>query len=261
VVSDGFEPVAASLRSGLVEHFREHGKPLVGARLKTLETSSALVEARGEPLVRVLRDRLGTDSLAGLRIADLGCGFGALSLYFAAQGASVTAIDQQEEPLEVGRMVAEEHDLPVSFVAGIMQRLELPDAAFDVAVQNNSLCYVIGTGERRQALREALRILRPGGWLVTRDPNRWHPIDGFTRLPLIHLLPPERSRQLAERLNRKRSPARIASPLEVRRDLRAVGFVDISQPDFADAPRPGFVKLVARYHSFTARRPAARPWR
>ncbi len=56
-----------------------------------------------------------------------------------------------------------------------MQDLQLPDAGFDIAVLNNSLCYIVPTNERMAALSEALRVLEPGGVLISRNPNRWHP--------------------------------------------------------------------------------------
>ena len=43
------------------------------------------------------------------------------------------------------------------------------------------------------ALRETHRVLRPGGSLIVRNPNRWHPLDQFTGLPLLQLLPPHQA--------------------------------------------------------------------
>ena len=33
-----------------------------------------------------------------------------------------------------------------------------------------------------------LRVLRPSGYLIARNPNRWHPLDQFTSPLLIQLL-------------------------------------------------------------------------
>ena len=66
-----------------------------------------------------------------------------LSLYFAARGATVIGIDPIGSRLEVGRAVAAEHGLRAEFETGRMEALELDDASFDLAVQNNSLCYIV----------------------------------------------------------------------------------------------------------------------
>ena len=44
----------------------------------------------------------GRDSIEGLRLIDLGCGFGALAVFFAGRGATVTGIDPIADRLEVG---------------------------------------------------------------------------------------------------------------------------------------------------------------
>ena len=61
---------------------------------------------------------------------------------------------------------------------------------FDLVVVNNSLCYVLDREARQAALRLA-GALSPGGWLVMRNPNRLFPLDQFTGIPLLGLLPPD----------------------------------------------------------------------
>ena len=252
-----FAPVAADLRERVVRFHQERGEPLQGAAGdNTLETNSGYVERRAAPLLRMLAES-GTPSLAGLDLIDLGCGFGALACFFAAHGARVTALDPNGPRLAVGRDVAAAHGLDVTFGRGRLEATGAADAGFDVAVQNNSLCYVVARETRADALAETLRVLRPGGIVIARNPNRWHPQDQFTGLPLLHLAPPETAVALAARLGRRRSLVRLTSPLESRRELRAAGFRDIRQAGFVDSARPEPLKLVARYHHFTARRPAA----
>jgi ubiquinone/menaquinone biosynthesis C-methylase UbiE len=204
----------------------------------------------------------GVADVAGLRVLDLGCGFGAVSAYFAAHGAEVTGIDPNEERLQIGRKVAAAHSLPVRLVRGRMEELDLPDCSFDVAVQNNSLCYVVDRARRSAALGEALRVLRPGGTLLIRNPNRWHPVDQFTGLPLVHLLPPSAAVRAAAATGRRRSLCHLKSPPAAKRELRAAGFVDVFQPGFGEGSRkPDSLKAVARYQHLVARRPADPPAR
>lgn len=252
-----FDVIAASLREAVLDHYRaDRDSSLTGATGEnTLETNSGWVARRSAPLVEMLRGR-GVATLDGVDVVDLGCGFGAMSVYLAAQGARVTGVDPHEPRLAVGSSVAERHGLDARFVQGRMQDLgALADTHFDVAVQNNSYCYIVERDERRDALAETLRVLRPGGWLVTRNPNRWHPVDQFTRLPLLPLLRPGLADSLATRFGRSRSRVRLTSPLAARRELRAAGFEAIRHEGFPDRRRPSALKVVARYQHFTARRP------
>jgi ubiquinone/menaquinone biosynthesis C-methylase UbiE len=250
-----FAPVAESLRRSVLSFYAERGETLDGAAgANTLETNSGYVERRASPLLELLFRASGR-SLEGLQVLDLGCGFGALSLYFAARGGLVTGIDPVEDRLGVGRDVAAEHQLSAGFERGTMQDLQLPDATFDVAVQNNSLCYVVSREDRDRALRETLRVLRPGGYLVVRNPNRWHPLDQFTGLPLLQLLPPDRATRVAERVGRARSTVRLASPPEALRELRRAGFSEVAHVISPASRWPEFTKSFARYQHLIARRP------
>jgi SAM-dependent methyltransferase len=252
----GFEPVADSLRRAVLAHYRARGEELSDAAgLNTLETNSGFVERRGLPLLEMLREHDGLESVDGMDVVDLGCGFGGLSAYFAALGARVTGVDPHEERFEVGRAVAEEHDLAIEFVAGRMQSLDLPDRSFDLAVANNSLCYVVPREDRRAALRETLRVLRPGGLLILRNPNRWNPRDQFTGLPLVQLLPPDRAVTVARRLGRSRSRVRLTSPPEAARELRSAGFTDVAHVSAPGSERSAVVRPLARYQHLVGRRP------
>ncbi len=252
-----FTPIAESLRSSVLEFYAERGESLDGpAGVNTLETNSGFVERRATPLLETLRQVTARDSIEGLRLIDMGCGFGALSVFFAGRGARVTGIDPIASRLEVGRAVAAEHDLPVEFSEGRMEALEFADESFDIAVQNNSLCYIVDRENRRSALAETARVLRPGGILIVRNPNRWHPRDQFTGLPLIQLLPAQAATRLAGRLGRPRSEVRLVSPLEATRELRRAGFAEVTLAASPASRWPSFMKPVARYQHVIARRPS-----
>ena len=253
-----FGPLADSLREAISEFYAERGEDLAApGRAITLQTNSAYVERRAAPLLRMLARGAGVASLEGLNVIDLGCGFGALSVYFAAHGATVTGVDPNGDRLEVGRRVAARHRLPVDLLSGRMEHLGLSDASFDVAVHNNSFCYLVQRDRRREALAETLRVLRPGGALIVRNPNRWNPLDQFTGLPLIQLLPPHAAARIAGAFRRRRSLCRLSSPPAARRELRRAGFVDIAQAGFDPASgKPDALKAFARYQHFTARAPA-----
>jgi SAM-dependent methyltransferase len=253
-----FRPIANSLREEVVRYYRSRGEGLSGpAGDRTLETNSSLVESRGGLLLHILEQAGGPRSVEGLRVVDLGCGLGALSVFFAAHGAIVLGLDRDRSRMEVGAAVASRYDLGVEFLAGPMQRLDLPDSAFDIAVQNNSLCYIVRREDRARALSEAWRVLRPGGWLLVHNPNRWTPVDQFTGLPAITFLPPSAATRVARALGRPRSRVRLASPLEAKRELRRAGFPHPRMIAPPARPWTSFLRALARYQHLVAQRPPA----
>jgi SAM-dependent methyltransferase len=249
-----FAPVCRALRDRIIEHYRDRGEAIDDEPgLRTLDTNSTLVPQRGRLLAELARRRSGRDSVEGLEVADLGCGFGAIGLYFAALGARVTGIDPNHERLAVGNAIAADLGLDACFRCGWLEAAPLPDAGFDLLVLNNSFCYVTDPSDRREGLRHALRIARPGAALVMRNPSLGSPLDPFTGLPLVHQLP----RPLAApalRLTargRSRSRVRLMTAGAARRELRRAGFREVRAERGLGERRPG------RYQHLTARRPEA----
>ncbi len=182
---------------------------------------------------------------------DLGAGFGALTLYFAHLGAEVVALDPNEQRLQVAIEIAERRGLAVSAVVAHAQSLPLEDSSVDLVVANNSLCYIVDEDACRAALGEVLRVLRPGGWLVVRNPNRLHQRDQFTGLPLLGVLPPSLARFLVARLGRHRSEVRLRSAGAAVRQLRAAGFSEVCWRAKTGRRRGS---RFAAYHHLLARR-------
>jgi ubiquinone/menaquinone biosynthesis C-methylase UbiE len=254
--SSGFEPVVGSLRAAISEFYASGTEHIADSALPaTLDTNSVLVERRGLPLMGILLKELRVPSLSDIELLDVGCGFGALALLFAFHGASVTAIDPHRSRLAVGQQVADSHGLAVRFEQARAQTLEADDAAFDAAVQNNSLCYIVREEDRAAALAHVRRVLRPNGLLLVRDPNRWHPRDQFTGLPLVQLLPAARAGAVAGRAGRTRSNVKVLSPWRLRRELRRAGFGGVRQVSLHAQSRARLLNPVARYHVHAAERP------
>jgi SAM-dependent methyltransferase len=245
---DSFQPVADTLRVAVIEYYRRTGERLdPPAWLNTIETNSGLVVRRGGPMVEMLHSRTGLASMHGLRLLDAGCGFGALAVFFAAEGAEVVGIDPSARRLDVGREAAARHGLPVTLHRGRMEALDFPDRSFDVVVMNNSLCYVVDRRARRLAIQEALRVLRPGGRLLIRNPSRLVLRDQFSGLPLIQLLPPELARRLSAVVRRDRSHVRLRTAGGARRELRREGFVGVELLKPPGRQLPLGLHRLARY--------------
>jgi 2-polyprenyl-3-methyl-5-hydroxy-6-metoxy-1,4-benzoquinol methylase len=250
-----FDTIAATLREEVLAHCERNGVELSGRDgWNTLETNSGFAERRGAPLAGMASARLGVRSLDGLNVADLGCGFGALSVFFAFHGARVVGIDLNRRRLEVGRRVAERHGLAVELHRQSMEAPRIAEESVDLVVMNNSLCYLAEPGAQVEALRAARRLLAPGGAIVIRNPNRLHPVDQFSGIPLLGLLAPDEAVRVAARLGRARSRCRLISPRTACRELREAGFVGAIHHAAATGGllRPS---VVARYSHFSALRP------
>lgn len=251
-----FAAIAHDLRGQIIEHYERRNDRLdTPAGLLTLDTNSMLAAGRGRLLLRLLAER-GAGPVAGRRVLDLGAGFGALALYYAHLGAEVIAVDPNEQRMQVALTIAKRRGLAVSAVAAHAQSLPLPDACIDLVVANNSLCYVVDEHAHRLALSEIHRVLRPGGWVVARNPNRLHPRDQFTGLPLLPLLPPSLARRITAALERHRSEVRLRSPGAAVRELRRAGF---SQASWRAQPGRRYGARFARYHHVLARRSDSTP--
>lgn len=258
-MSRNFEPIASSLREQVTEFYERRGESLDGpAGVNTLETNSGLVERRGRMLLRMLDEQSGAMRMEGARVIDVGCGFGALAALFAAEGASVTGVDADGERFVVGEAVAREHRLDISFTRARMEALDaLPHAQFDIAVVNNSLCYLTTESLRQRALLEILRVLRPGGWVILRNPNRLTILDPFTGLPLVSLLSPHTANRVAHRLGLRRSDVQLTSGTRACRELTGAGFVAVRQARNRGTRAAGVLRRFARYHHIVGRRPFA----
>jgi|SRR5215212_2511718 len=78
-------------------------------------------------------------------------------------GLPLTAIEFSPEMLAIARDRAEQVGREVDLREGDAQALEFPDESFDTVLITLALCTI---PDDRQAVREARRVLRPGGKLI-----------------------------------------------------------------------------------------------
>lgn len=100
-------------------------------------------------------------------VADLGAGEGTLSQLIAQRAQKVIAIDNSQKMVEFGERMARENKLPnLEYRLGDIESPPIDDQSVDLAIFSQALHHA---AQPAQALAEAYRILKPGGYLVVLD--------------------------------------------------------------------------------------------
>jgi SAM-dependent methyltransferase len=105
--------------------------------------------------------------LAGRDVLDVGCGQGRLVRELTALGARVTGMEISEEQLAAAR--AADDGAGAEYLVGRAESIPLPDGSVDLVVFRASLHHV-PIAQMLPALREAGRVLRPGGYVYAAEP-------------------------------------------------------------------------------------------
>ena len=103
----------------------------------------------------------------GARILDLGCGPGSLERAILAREARARPIGVDPD-LSMLRHAGGQTTAGAVWIAALAQRLPFADETFD-AVAATLLLHHLTPDEKRRALAEARRVLRPGGGLWVTD--------------------------------------------------------------------------------------------
>lgn len=102
---------------------------------------------------------------------DIGCNWGRWCVAAARKGYDAVGLDPSLGAVAAGRRVARELGHSVDFVVGDGRFLPFLDGTFDV-VFSYSVLQHMSRADVRQALKEASRVLKPGGRCVIEMPNR-----------------------------------------------------------------------------------------
>lgn len=112
---------------------------------------------------------LSRENLAGSTLLDAGCGAGHFSESACALGAIVTSLDVGENLLAQVASRCESQ-----CVVGSVLDLPFNDNSFDVVLSTEVIEH---TTDPLQALREIVRVARPGGRVLVTTPGRlWQPV-------------------------------------------------------------------------------------
>jgi ubiquinone/menaquinone biosynthesis C-methylase UbiE len=129
----------------------------------------------------------------GHRVLDLGAGTGTLAIMVkrAHPAAQVTGLDRDPTVVEIARGKAARASAHVTFAVGDATALPYPDAVFD-RVLSSLVMSVLSTEQKRLAVGESHRVLRPGGKLVVADFGVPHTRWGRFVTPLVRRFGPIR---------------------------------------------------------------------
>jgi ubiquinone/menaquinone biosynthesis C-methylase UbiE len=107
-------------------------------------------------------------------VLDVGGAAGAYSYWLAARGHEVHLVDPVERHVRQAVEAAAHHSAPLASASvGDARALERGDASVDAVLLLGPLYHLQAKEDRLQALREALRVLRPGGWLFAAGISRY----------------------------------------------------------------------------------------
>jgi len=107
----------------------------------------------------------------GQRCVDLGCGTGAVTRRLRVFGLDLMGIDISPRSIERARASED----GIRYEVGDITATGLAEDSFDIAALSGVLHHITARADRVRAMREALRILRPGGSLYGFDPNAHSP--------------------------------------------------------------------------------------
>lgn len=120
----------------------------------------------------------------GDKILDLGCGNGRLLDFFKDKNIIYTGTDNSEKLMEIAR----KRNPEANFLITDSLSLPFQDNCFDKVFCIAVLHHIPSVNFRKQFIKEAQRVLRPGGILIVTVWNLWSRRDTFKKIIKFSIL-------------------------------------------------------------------------
>lgn len=148
---------------------RIHDQEMSGAPPGTLAFFDDLDDYRFDKL-RYLPRLVDFDGYGGRRLLEIGCGIGTDLVRFGRGGAQVTGVDLARQAIDLARRNLELHGVDADALeVADGEALPFDDHAFDIVYAHGVVQY---TADPARLIREAHRVLRPGGEAIVMVYNR-----------------------------------------------------------------------------------------
>ena len=131
---------------------------------------------KGFDTIKLYMDRFTKEEMfLDKEVLDMGCAAAGKSLYFVSLGAKhVTGVDIVEHYRSEAEQMAEQLGFSdrFTFVLGSAYEMPFEDKCFDTVIMNDFMEHVDNPSA---AIKEAMRLVRPGGRIFINFPPYYHP--------------------------------------------------------------------------------------
>ena len=129
------------------------------------EVSNTFDQVAGQPMLMCTKLLLKEINIPENPVClDIGCGTGISTFELAKiikDNGTIYGIDFSQPMIDISKKKAEQLGFPeVKFSTGDAEQLDFPDSMFDIVLSNQVIPFI---PDRRKALKEIYRVLKPGG--------------------------------------------------------------------------------------------------
>ncbi len=114
----------------------------------------------------------------GIKILDVGSGFGRNANWLAAKGLSVSAVNINKSEIKEAKKSAGKLGVSVKYIKADAVKLPFPDEEYD-AVLDLGCSHMLSKERQVLAEKEIARVLKPGGYLIYFGFSKKHPVYKF----------------------------------------------------------------------------------
>ena len=221
---------------GLYESAEE---PIATASRRTVD---ALIALMGQPLA--------SSDAARLRVVDFGSGYGGAARRLCSDpGIRVDAINISAVENSRHRLLNQEAGLSEQITVhdASFEAVPLPDGCADVIWSQDAILH---SGDRRTVMREAARLLRPGGVMVMTDPMAADGVNAdsltaiLNRIHLADLGSPERYQHWGSEAGLTRTAWHDRTPMLIEHYSRVRQELQRRRHDLESSITPGYLERM-----------------